>query len=489
MGIVLHQTSKNTLIIFLGFFVGGLNVLFLYTHFLEDDYYGLVTFLLSTANILLPLMIFGMQHTIIKFFSSYSEKYERDNFLITAVMLPVLIILPLGFLGTFFYDFIAGMLSKKNIIIKDYTWLIYFLAIFMGYFEVFYAWSRVQLQSVFGNFIRELFARISITFLLLAVYFKLLTSEQFIYAVVVVYFIRMLIMMAYAFKLYMPAVNSYHKPKDLKEILKFSLYIIMAGSAGTILLEIDKFMIPQLQQIANVAYYAVGVYIASVIAIPSRAMQQIINPVTAKALNNNNMKEVEDLYKKSSVNLLIAGGLLFLLINLNVNDLYAIINKPEYTVGIAVVLIISVSEMFKLATGTNSAILTNSKYYKILFFFAIGMALSVILLNRFLIEKYGIDGAALATLIVVMIFNAVKVWYVNKKLHINPVTQKTWQIILLIILFFLIFLKIEITSNPFYNIFLKSIIITAIYIFFVYKLKISKDFNDLLKTLFKKINN
>jgi len=33
MGIILKQSFFNTLIIFLGFGVGGINVLFLYTHF------------------------------------------------------------------------------------------------------------------------------------------------------------------------------------------------------------------------------------------------------------------------------------------------------------------------------------------------------------------------------------------------------------------------------------------------------------------------
>ena len=75
----------------------------------------------------------------------------------------------------------------------------------------------------------------------------------------------------------------------LRKSSHFPLYIIMAGSAGTILLEIDKFMIPQMKHIAEVAYYSVGVYIASVIGIPSRAMQQIINPITARELNNGNL--------------------------------------------------------------------------------------------------------------------------------------------------------------------------------------------------------
>ncbi|MDO9260620.1 MAG: lipopolysaccharide biosynthesis protein, partial [Flavobacteriaceae bacterium] len=55
MGIVINQSFKNTLILFLGFGIGGVNVLFLFTHFLDKDYYGLITFLLSAANIVLPL--------------------------------------------------------------------------------------------------------------------------------------------------------------------------------------------------------------------------------------------------------------------------------------------------------------------------------------------------------------------------------------------------------------------------------------------------
>ncbi len=488
MGIVLNQTYKNSFILFLGFAIGGINVLFLYTHFLQEDYYGLITFLLSTANILMPLLVFGIQHTIIKFFSSYMNKKDRDNFLITVVILPIFIIIPLAFLGILCYDYFADLLSQENIIIKKYTYLIFFIAIFMGYFEVFYAWSRVQMKSVFGNFIREIFARISITFLLFAVYFGWLNEEQFIYAVALVYLVRAIIMKLYAMSLYFPEIRSFSIPDNIREILTFSFYIILAGSAGSILLEIDKFMIPQMEQIAKVAYYAVGVYIASVIGIPSRAMQQIINPITAKELNNENYKEVEILYKKSSINLLIAGGLLFLIINLNVKDLYLLIDKPEYSVGILVVLIISFSELIKLTLGTNGAILTNSKYYKIFFYFSIAMAFSVIVLNRYLIELMGIDGAAIATLIVVFIFGLIKIAYVNKKLNMHPFTNKTIAINMIIFGLFLIFYFINFTSYPLLNIIIKSIIISIVYLIFIMKFKISNDFNQLVLKYINKIN-
>jgi len=485
MGIVFKQSFNNTLILFLGFTIGGLNVLFLYTHFLEAEYFGLITFLLSTANMIMPLIVFGMQHTIIKFFSAYQHKQEQDNFLLTAVLLPMLIIIPLAFLGVIFYQQIATFLARENMIIEKYTYTIFFTAIFMGYFEVFYAWSRVQMKSVFGNFIKEVFARICVSVLLFAVYFGWIDAEQFIYAVVIVYLLRMIIMKVYALNLYAPKIEWKGLPKNIKEILSFSLYIIMAGSAGTVLLEIDKFMIPQMKHIAEVAYYSVGVYIASVIGIPSRAMQQIINPITARELNKNNMVEVENLYQKSSLNLLIVGGLLFLLINTNIEDLYRIIDREEYSVGIYVVLVISIAELIKLSIGTNGAILTNSRYYKILFYYAIGMAISVVVLNRILIDFMGIQGAALATLMVVALFSLLKVIYVSKKMKMQPFTTKTMLLLLIISIMFMIFYFIDLPFNAYLNILIKSSLITVVFLFLVIKLKLSLDINLMIDRYFK----
>ncbi len=479
MGIVVKQSFKNTIILFLGFAIGGLNVLFLYTHFLHEDYYGLIIFLLSAANILLPLLVFGMHNTIIKFFTSYKTKLEQDQFLTSSLLLPLLIIIPLALISTVIYETISDWISQRNTIIKSYSYLIFIVAVFMGYFEVFYAFSKVQLQSVFGNFIKEIFARICTAFLLFAVYFNWITNIEFIYAIVIVYGARMLLMMAYAFMVYKPQFI-FKLPANIKEILSYSFYIILAGSAGGILLEIDKTMIPQIEQIAEVAYYSVGVYIASVVGIPSRAMQQIINPLTAKELNANNLEEVGNLYQKSSITLLIGGGLLFLLINLNVKDLYVFMDKPEYAVGVWIVLMLSIAELYKLVLGTNGAILTNSKFYRMFFYFSLAMALSVILLNKWLIHELGIDGAALATLIVVLVFSTFKILYVQRKLKMHPFSEKTIKVLVLIGILYASFYFLDFGLHSILNIGLKSILITILYIIIIYKLNISEEVNNLL---------
>ena len=55
MGIVFKQSLNNTLITYLGFGLGAINQLFLYTRFLEAEYFGLVTVMLSAALILVVI--------------------------------------------------------------------------------------------------------------------------------------------------------------------------------------------------------------------------------------------------------------------------------------------------------------------------------------------------------------------------------------------------------------------------------------------------
>ncbi|MCF6349632.1 MAG: oligosaccharide flippase family protein [Flavobacteriaceae bacterium] len=488
MGIVYKQSLKNTIFLLLGFFIGGINTLFLYTNFLEDAYYGLITFLLSTAAILLPLVVFGMQNTVVKFYSNYKTKKDKDEFLIISLLFPLIVIVPLAIIAILFYEHISNYISRENPLIKNYTYLIFLIALFMGYFELFYAWSKVKMQSVFGNFIKEVFQRFCTTFLLIAVYFNWLTNETFIYAIVIVYGLRMLIMLVYALSIYTPKLR-FKLPQNFKEIFKYSFYIILSTSAGGILLEIDKFMIPQIEVgLEKVAFYAVGVYIATVVGIPARAMLQIATPITAKELNINNLNKVEKLYKSSSLNLLITGGLLFLLINLNVVDLYKIIDKPEYATAIHIVLMISIAKLVELLLGTNAAILTNSKYYKVYFYFSLTMALSVYFLNDWLITLYGGNGAALATLIVVVIYGAVKLIYVNYKLKMHPITKKTFIILGIIAFIYVLFSFWKVDLHPIFNIIFKTLFISLIYINLVYKFKLSVVMNNKLDKLLNRKN-
>ncbi len=485
MGIIFKQSFSNTIIIYLAFIIGGINTLFLYTRFLEDKEYGLVIFILSAANLLMPLMAFGSQYTVVKFYSSYRTEEEKDRFLGFMLWVPLVMGLILGMLGGAFYEQIAGFLSRKNENIHDYMVYIYIVAVLTAYFEFFYAWAKVQLQSVFGNFIREMFTRVSVMILLGLVYWNVLDFQGFLLALVISYVLRMSVMMWYAFRLRPPVIR-FRLPDNVKDLMKYAFYIILAASAGSLLLDIDKVMIGGKLPLENTAFYTVALFIGSVIEAPGRAMAHIVQPLTSKALNEDNLTEVASLYKKSSMNLLLIAGLIFLLVNVNIHELYRILPE-QYSGGTWVVLMISTAKLYHMFLGNNGAIISNSKYYRILLPYSVLSALSVVVLNVILINKIGINGAALATLIVVLVFNSLKIWFVKYKFGIYPFTKKTLSLLGSIVLLLILFYFWEFPFHPIVNIVLKSIVLGGVYLLLALRMKFTDESVGVWKNITAKL--
>ncbi|HET8855626.1 MAG TPA: oligosaccharide flippase family protein, partial [Salinimicrobium sp.] len=224
MGIIINQSAKNLFTTYLGFGIGAINTLFLYTNFLEPRYYGLVSFLLSAANLIWPLMAFGVQNTLVKFFSSYDTKTERDKLLSMVLLLPLIVAIVLGSIGFLSYGWILDYFSDQNTLVRPYVWLIFVVAVATAYFEVFFAWAKIHYRSVFGNFLKEVFHRVCIALLLLLVFAGFLSVSEFIYTLAGVYLLRAIIMAFYAFRLYIPEFL-FSFPRNKWPVLKYSALI------------------------------------------------------------------------------------------------------------------------------------------------------------------------------------------------------------------------------------------------------------------------
>src|SRR5690606_40405448 len=96
MGIVISQSFKYTIWTYVGFFIGAINTLYLFSYFISDVYYGLVTFILSTSIIMLPLMAFGAHNTLVKFYSTFKSKNIRHSFLTLTLLLQFAMIICVG---------------------------------------------------------------------------------------------------------------------------------------------------------------------------------------------------------------------------------------------------------------------------------------------------------------------------------------------------------------------------------------------------------
>ncbi|MGA9637538.1 polysaccharide biosynthesis C-terminal domain-containing protein [Flavobacterium sp.] len=486
MGIVLNQSLKNTIITYLGFGIGAINTLYFAPVFLGATYYALTNYILSAANVIMPLFAIGMQNTLVKYYSQYKTEGERERFLSFTVLFPLLLCIPIGLIGLFYYDDIVFFVTKKNPVVKEFIWLIPFTGLCMAYFEIFYAWARVHMHSVFGNFIKEVGLRVFSLLTLMGVYFKWISVIDFIYITAGIYLLAFVVTMLYAFRIKKPNFQ-FTIPENIKEILEYTFYIILSGSVANLLLDGDKIMLNQYMLIDNIAYYSVATYIALVISVPSRAMHQIVYPITAKLMHENKHDELNALYKKSSINLQVVGGFVMLCIFVNINQMYEIMPDSDYKKGIIVVFMIGLSKYFDLILGNNNAIIFNSKYYRMVLFLGLFLVFLTIALNMWFIPLYGILGAAFATLLSITLYSLAKLLFVVKRMDLYPFTKQTISSMVLTAALFLVFYFWEFPVYPLIGIGLKSILVTIMYVYLNYKFKISKEINGVIDTLLKKI--
>ena len=481
MGIVLNQSIRNGFTTVVGFGIGAINTLFLFTHLLEKEYYSLVTYLIAVSNLLWPFIAFGIHNTLIKFFTAYRDREEQDRFLSIMLVVPGVLAAILSILYILFQEPILSYFENDNAIVKPYVWTILILGLSTAYFEIFFAWSKVKLRSVFGNILKEIFVRLCTALLLLLVYFKMITIHQFIYALVGVYVLRLFIMMGYALTLH-PIKFTVALPQNYLNVGKYSTLILIAGSVASLLIDLDKVMIERLWFFESVAEYSLAAYIASVIVIPSRAMHQITYPLTAQLLNDKNFVGLKQLYKQSSINLFTISGLLFILIICNVQELYRII-PDEYQLYLWVTLWISFSKLFDNLLGNNNAILYNSPYYRLVLKTGVLMAVLAGVLNYICIPLYGIDGAGFATFTAISVYNGIKLWIVYWKYRMHPFDKNTWLVLVIVTSLSFGFFYWNFDFNPIINIGLKSIVIGIFYLIIIFKLKISNDINLLIKKI------
>lgn len=480
MGIIAKQSIYNVVSIGLAFLIGAVNMVYLYPTYPGKEFQGLIVALLANSNLIQPFISFGVQHTLIKYFSEAQSKEERDRLLWFVLLFPLVII---ALILPFYFQFNTALLeliAGKGNGVSRFPFLILAIAISTAYFEVFFSWLRVHLKTVFGNFLKEVYPRVLVFLLLMAYILEWIDLDGFINFLIIGYYLRLLCVMCYSFFIYIPSFN-FHLPSNWTSLLRYSALIFLSGAAASFILDIDKSMIFAITKDENVAFYAVALYIAAVIEAPGRAMFQITSPMVAQALNSNDLNRLEELLKKSSINLMVVSGLAFLIVNLNLLDFYKLINQPGYASAFSVVIIISLGKFFSMSMGCLNNIISNSKYYPYVFWFSVSSAVLAVLLNYYLISAYGIMGAAFATLIVILFINSCKLILIYYAFNIHPYNRKSLSIIGSIFLIYGMVYSIPSTGSPILAILLRSLAILILFLVPFYFFKWSSEIAAVLK--------
>ena len=492
MGILLKQSFWSSLIIYIGVLIGFINSLILFPKYLKTEEIGLLRQIISAATLLLPLAAFGISGTSIKFYPEFSKDVKSKNEFFSFQFLLTIIGLFLVLILTFIFNKeLINFFSKKSELITDYFDIIFFILFLLTLSTIFESYLKSRMHIILPNFTNGVLNRIFTGFSVLLLSVSIINFHQMIYLQVPIYSIGVLILIFYSYKKEKFTIDlNFIKIKNkINSILNFNIYSLISGFGNIIILNIDILMISALLGLSDTGIYTTAFYIAIIIEMPRRAVSQISTPILSKLFKEKNLKSVKNYYKIVSINQLIIGSLLFLLVISNLENIFNLIpNKNNFIKGISIVPIICIAKLITMSSSFGSELILMSKHYKFSVTSIIILAIITVFSNYFLIPIYGINGAAYAALLSSIIFNLTKVIFIYYKYRFLPFSIKSVYVIIITIITFLIIYFLPSNQNYILDILFKSFFIMIFFVPIIYLFKVSIDLNKLIDKFFNSNN-
>jgi O-antigen/teichoic acid export membrane protein len=491
MGVIKRQGIKHSMVQFAGIGISAISMLFIYN--LSIFAYGLVQTFIAAASFIGPFVLLGATVISVKFFPEFkNEAKNHSGFLglmlllgLTGFLLFVLFfpLLKPYILKFFFEQQPEDLANQFIILLVPLVFAIAFSRIGALYASNF---QRIVVPVILEEFL----IRITLPLLILGYFMHYLGLQQVLWGVFGTYAVGCIGIYLYIKKLgqffIKPDLKAFPKKKAW-EMARYGSYGILSGLGTKTAFYIDTLMVSALMNFGDTGVYAISLFIANTIGQPIRSIIGIAQPIISKAFAEDNIEEIKSIYQKSSLNLLIFGIFLFLGIWSNLDDLFQIMpNTEPMKAGKWVVFFLCLAKLSDMATSVNNEVINYSKYYYYNFIAILGLGVFNVSCNLYLIPRYEIVGAAMATFISLTLFNIIKLIIIYFKFKIVPFTWQTLLILVAGLFVYGLLWILPLSGNPIVDIFLRSLTIVAVYPILVFKMKISADYNEIITNLVDK---
>ena len=472
------QSVLTTIFSYLGVIVGYVNLLWLFPYVLSPGQIGLFKTVQDIALLLVPFAQLGIGHGITRFFPRIKgNEFAFFTFSLVMATLGFFIVASLFFV---FKTPIINAFAEKAPEVNHFLIVALLITFFSLMNSLLEAFSRSFLKIAIPSLIRDVFLRFFMALLVIGYYFSIYTFTNMIWGMGIVYMLAMICMISYMkiegiikVEWDWKGINKSFK----KEFLHYGLITLLGTAGALLIMKIDSIMVSSMIGLDANAIYTIGFSIAVVIEMPRRAISQVAMPVISEMFAKNQLTEINALYKKIAVNQLLICLLVFLLIWVNIENLYHFVpNRSIYEQGKWVVLLIGLGKITDVIFSVNGEIIVFSRFYTFNITATLLMCAAIIIFNLMLIPLYGIEGAALASLIAMFCYNLVKYIYIKIRLGFNPFTTGVFLILLAGVLSWaLSYYLIPESTYVVLDILIRSGIVTAFYLLLIHLFKAAQE--------------
>jgi len=489
MGIIIRQSVKSAVWSYLGIVIGYINVGIIMPQFFSTAEIGLVNLFASVSLIFAQFGTLGFTSVINRLFPVFRNPQKHHNgFLFLAVVTGLT-----GFILTVaVFAVLKPWVIETNIVksplLIDYLWLLMPLVLMRILFSLFDNYNKMLYDAVTGIFWLEFIHKV-LNLVLIVIFamgwigFRLFFSGYVISMSMPVIPLIVVLISRGNFNL-KPQTGFLSKPLR-RETGNTILFGFINGLAGIMLMNVDRVFVNQYLSLAEVGIFGVCALFATLIRVPYNSISKIATGIIAEAWKRDDLAHIKEIYQKSALNQAIIGTLIFIGILVNIDNIFRIL-PPVYGSGKWVMIIYSAGMLVSTTIGLAGNITEISRHFRYNTLF-LGLSIAIhFVLSFLLIPKYGITGAALATMITLVLGAMFQVALQRIAYGIYGVSHRLlWIAGIGIISFGISWLLPQMPL--FADIVIRSGLVTLVFMGLVFVLKLSQDTNQLITAFFQKI--
>jgi O-antigen/teichoic acid export membrane protein len=483
MGIIIKQSVRGAFWSYLGIAVGYINVGIIMPQFFDTAQIGLVQIFIAVSLIFSQFATLGFTSVINRMFPVFRNPQKQHNGFLFLAMVTGIAGFALSLAGFFILKpWIIESNIEKSPLLIDYLFLLMPLVFMRLLFTLLDNYNKVLYDAVTGTFWLEFMHKVINLLLIIAFAFGLINFRQFFFG--------------YIISMSMPVIpviyvlsrrNEFQLKPDWefltrpvkKEVGTVMTFGFVNGLAAILMMNIDKIFVNQYLSLHEVGIFGVCALFATLIKVPYNSISKISVGIIAESWKRNDVAHIREIYKKSALNQAIAGSLIFVGILVNLHNVFKIL-PPVYSSGKWVLVIYSAGMLLVTIIGLAATITETSRYFRFSTFFLLISVIAQFILSYFLIPRFGITGAAVATIITLFLNFGFQALLQRIAFGITGVSIKIIPVFLIgFISFGAGWLLPEMPLIP--DIILRSGLVSLLYVGMIYLSGISPETNSLIR--------
>ena len=380
------------------------------TYFYSAENVGRYDFVRSTLMVLGGISLMGTNQSIIYYSGLLNARKSIESIRsIYSEMLKIIFTLSLIILGFFIIFFnesiINGIFKNResySLILKTILTLVFFAVTMLNIDTI-----RALKKTILSEMYRSIFRYLPV--LIFAIILLKTDNEELL---VEAYLLGFLLLSLFSSIRVYVLFKKIDKPNDksesftITEIFKTSSPMALSAIAYFIMQSIDIIILSIYEGFDQIAYYSVSVKLAMLTTLALMSVNIVIAPRIAEIYENQNMQKLQMLIKHSTRIIFLISICVLSVLFFFSEEILGLFGKG-YVIANNALLFLLAAQFFNAVSGPGAIYLNMTGRQKTLNKILVSALIINISLNFYLIPTLGINGAAIATLASLIIWNTI----------------------------------------------------------------------------------